>query len=254
MAEYRTASVPATRGLLAAAVMALAGLAAVFGLGLTVAAGSAMAGPADGAGRTMGLFGSLEFRTGNLAAIRQWGAVLERMADEEATIAACDEDIRACPSPRVVAWRALVRSLQDRHPLRQLREVNAFVNSIVPYRIDAENFGMSDYWTSPLEFLANAGDCEDFAILKFRTLQELGFSNEQLRIAVVNDTVRNLPHAVLVVELEGRTFILDSLIDVVVGHEALRQYVPQYSVNRTHRWAHIATPELAARFYGSLSQ
>jgi len=201
-----------------------------------------------------GLFGSLEFRTANLAAIRQWGSVLDRIAAEEEIVAACDDDIRACPSPQTVAWRAMVHAQRGRHPLRQLREVNAFVNDIVPYRIDHDVFGVSDYWASPLELLEHAGDCEDFAIMKYETLLDLGFSNEQMRIAVVNDTIRNLPHAVLVVEYDGRVFVLDSLIDVVVGHEALRQYVPQYSVNRTHRWAHIATPELAARFYDNLSQ
>jgi predicted transglutaminase-like cysteine proteinase len=228
--------------------------AALLVLALAVLPAAGAAGGEAEADPPPGLFGSLEFRTGNLAAIRQWASVLDRIAAEQEIVAACDDDIRDCPSPQAIAWRAMVHAQRGRHPLRQLRDVNAFVNDIVPYRIDRDVFGVSDYWASPLEFLERSGDCEDFAIMKYETLLALGFSNDQMRIAVVNDTIRNLPHAVLIVEYDGRVFVLDSLIDVVVGHEALRQYVPQYSVNRTHRWAHIATPELAARFYDNLSQ
>ena len=198
---------------------------------------------------TFGLFGSLEFRVNDLSAIRQWTAVLSRHDAEMSQLAACDSDPAACVNPRVLAWQAHIRALAGRHMLGQLQDVNRFVNRAVPYLSDRSTFGAEDYWATPLEFLRSGGDCEDFAVMKYFTLRSLGFPDDRMRIVVVADTVRNLPHAVLAVEVDDRTYILDSLFDTVVSHERLRQYLPQYSVNMTHRWAHIVTPELIDRFH-----
>ena len=196
-----------------------------------------------------GLFGSLEFRVDDLSAIRQWTGLLARHAGDVPRLAACDADPAACGSSRVLAWRAHIRAQTGRHILTQLQEVNRFVNQAVPYLGDPATFGASDYWATPLEFLRAGGDCEDFAVMKYFTLRAVGVPDDQMRIVVVADTVRNLPHAVLAVEVDDRTYILDSLFDPVIGHEGLRQYVPQYSVNGTHRWAHVVTPELIDRFH-----
>jgi predicted transglutaminase-like cysteine proteinase len=202
---------------------------------------------------SFGLFGSLEFRLDSLAAIRQWTALLDRHAAEAPQLAACDADPSACANSRTLAWRAHIRALRGRHPLAQLQAVNRFVNAVVPYRGDRASFGAGDYWATPLEFLRAGGDCEDFAVMKYFTLRALGFPDDRLRIAVVADTVRDLPHAVLTVEVDNRTLVLDSLFDTVVGHDRLRQYVPQYSVNARYRWAHVVTPELLDRFYRQAS-
>lgn len=198
-----------------------------------------------------GLFGSLEFRAGELSGIPNWTAAMARIESEQAAYRACDADVGACTSPRMIAWRSKIQALRGRFVLAQLQELNEFVNDLAPYRTDADNYGVSDYWASPAEFLTRAGDCEDYAIIKMVSLLALGFSNDQMRIAVVVDTLRNLPHAVLTVEAEGRTYILDSLFDIVVTHDRITQYVPQYSVNFTTRWAHIVTPELLATFRAS---
>ena len=186
----------------------------------------------------VGLFGALEFQASSPVAVPQWTRVVERLAVERAAVAACGTEPRDC-GPRVLEWRATLQSLRGRNPIDQLREINRFANRIVPYRLDDANFGARDYWASPLEFLRRAGDCEDFSIFKFASLLELGFSDDQMRIVVVWDTLRRLPHAVLAVDLDGQTYILDSQSDIVLPHDRITQYRPQYSVNMTRRWAHV---------------
>lgn len=186
-----------------------------------------------------GLLGSIEFRAGSLEGIPAWQRVRSKLKQEAEFIAACDRDVSACGSPRIVAWRAKIRSLDGLPLTTQLRELNLFLNQIVPYLTDDENFGQEDYWTTPLEFLRHAGDCEDYAIIKFTSLLELGLSNDQMRIVVVMDTLRNLPHALLSVEAGDRVYLLDSLFDVVLTDDRALPYVPQYSVNLTDRWAHV---------------
>ena len=194
----------------------------------------------------LGLFGSLEFRTGTIEAIPQWTAVLSRIEGQRSAYAACDRG--DCAQPGIRRWRQQVADLASADPRRQLEVINRFANQAMPYLEDIQNYGRSDYWASPLEFLDRSGDCEDYAILKFVSLLELGFSNDQMRIVVVEDVLRRLPHAVLSVQIGDDVYILDSVFDVVLPHQRVTQYAPQYSVNLTSRWAHIVTPELTAQF------
>ena len=98
---------------------------------------------------------------------------------------------------------------------------------------------IGSYWAIPAEFLKKSGDCEDYAIVKYFTLKELGIPAENMRIVVVRDTLRNLAHAVLAVYLNGDAYILDNLSNTVLSHSRIRQYSPQYSVNESGRWAHL---------------
>ena len=62
---------------------------------------------------------------------------------------------------------------------------------------------------------------------------------ERLRMVVVQDTLRDLAHAVLAVYLDDDVVILDNLTNAVLSHDRVFQYVPYYSVNETTRWAHV---------------
>jgi len=185
-----------------------------------------------------GIFGSVEFRSATLAALPQWTRVVQRMAEEKPTYDACAASVKDCPFPAVAGWLAKVQSLKGLDRTTQLIELNRYFNRW-PYRDDRENYGTSDYWASPLEFLRASGDCEDYAIIKFASLRILGYENDALRIVVVMDTLRNLPHAVLSVRMDEKFYIMDSLYDAVLTDDRNNFYVPQYSVNETTRWAHI---------------
>ncbi len=203
---------------------------------------------APAGGERFGLFGTLEFQTGRLDAIPNWIRARSRIETERATYRACDTNPAACPSQRVAAWRQRIAALRGQDRMTQLRAINQFLNHAVPYIIDQSLYGVSDYWASPMELLQRGGDCEDFAIAKFESLLDLGFTNDQMRIVILLDTLRNLPHAVLAVELDGQSYILDNVTDAVLSHDRLPQYRPQFSVNWDRRWAHVISPSAQARF------
>ena len=110
----------------------------------------------------------------------------------------------------------MIREQAGRAPLDQLDAVNRFLNNW-RYKEDFANYGRRDYWASPLEFFLRSGDCEDYAIAKYVTLRELGFSAEALRLVVVQDVVRDLAHAVLAVYLDDQVYILDNLTRAVAA-------------------------------------
>lgn len=185
------------------------------------------------------LFGTMEFRSDSHAALPQWRRVLAGIEREQATYAACARGDDSCRSRAVLGWQAMLQSLQGLPDLDQVREVNSYLNQW-RYRPDSDNWGRSDYWATPLEFLRRSGDCEDYAIIKYVSLRELGFPADRLRMVVLRDTLRNLAHAVLAVYVGGEVYILDNLSNAVLPQSRLSHYVPYYSVNEASRWAHVA--------------
>ena len=194
-------------------------------------------GPADAA-TAPPLLNSLEFPSNDFGALPQWRRVLSQMDEERARIAACDAEIKACPSTKVVAWRAKVQQLRSAYPLDQLREVNRYVNAW-PTVTDVAAHGAVDHWATPLAFIERSGDSEDFAIFKFFMLRELGFDNDQLRIVIAQDTLRNRSVALVAAYHGGEVYLLDNVSDAVLRQERASHYVPFYSVNETTRWAHV---------------
>ena len=70
---------------------------------------------------------------------------------------------------------------------------------------DWAQYGLADFWASPLQTLANgAGDCEDYAILKYVALRELGILPDDLRLVIVQDDRHEVGHAVVAVRYEQR--------------------------------------------------
>lgn len=221
------------------ATMALLGLAALAtaALGLTGADGHAPssagvtgAAPAPLASRAPSPWPSVPADGSGdaLADPPRWRRVLAAVAAERGIYQACDRDRRACPSPGVAAWLALLADLRGRAPEAQVRAVDAFVNAR-PYRTDADVWGEADRWATPVEFLAGAGDCEDFAILKHVSLRELGFSPGALRLVVLWDARRAADHAVLTVGRGDDALVLDNLSAVPRRPADLPHYRPYYA-------------------------
>ena len=106
------------------------------------------------------------------------------------------------------------------------------------YITDNKNWGKSDYWATPVEFLERGGDCEDFAIAKYTALSMLGVPEERLRLAIVHDKAKDIPHAVLVVYTERGSYILDNQFETLVNAQYGERYRPIYSINREGWWLH----------------
>jgi predicted transglutaminase-like cysteine proteinase len=180
------------------------------------------------------LFGTLEFRT-SPKVLPRWGRIRERAADQMAHLA--DGEAEALPRA-ILEWRQMLAAARGKNEMEQLETVNRFFNRW-PYRLDREVYGAADHWATPEEFMIHSGDCEDYGIAKYFTLRRLGLPAAQLRLVVVRDRIRGIGHAVLAVYLDEAVYILDNLTDQVLPHTRYRHYLPQYSVNEIHAWAHL---------------
>ena len=85
-----------------------------------------------------------------------------------------------------------------------LAAVNRRINAL-PYVSDAEKYGQPEFWAS----ITDAGDCEDFAIAKYRALIEGGMPATALRLATCYVETGEY-HAVLLADVAGETWVLDN--------------------------------------------
>ncbi len=86
-----------------------------------------------------------------------------------------------------------------------LNQVNQYVNTKVRPVADMELYGVPEYWSYPVE----AGDCEDYVLLKKRYLVGLGLPARALAITVVLDENGD-GHSVLTVSTDQGDIILDN--------------------------------------------
>ena len=179
------------------------------------------------------LFGYREEKKEGFGIFPQWVSVMKRHEADHATPQSCP--INLC---RVPEWQSHIASLRGRSSREQLAGVNEFANRF-RYVLDQDNYGKSDYWAIPREFLQLGGDCEDFAIIKYYSLRQLGFPVEALRITIVQDTNLRIPHAILAVHLRDDIVILDNQIPEVISHRSVAHYAPVYSLNERNWWMHL---------------
>lgn len=189
----------------------------------------ASAGTMNGAiVRSGSLFGTGERASTDLSSFTKWSAMFDRFS-REANQSSSEAVIQR--------WRQDLASFRGM-PLEDMAdEVNDLMNK-VRYIGDKKNWGKSDYWETPIEFLSYGGDCEDFAIAKYASLRALGVPDSAMRIAIVRDTQKGIPHAILIVYTESGPMVLDNQIKQMTRASDIRHYKPIFSINRTAWWLH----------------
>jgi predicted transglutaminase-like cysteine proteinase len=159
-------------------------------------------------------------------AAAKWREVLARIDAEEETLAACRADLDAC-SPSARRLLQLVELGRQRAGRARLGEVNRAVNLSIRATSDWSQYGVDDFWSAPLATIEKgAGDCEDYAILKYLALREAGISPDDLRLLIVSYPRRRTMHAVLAVHWDEEWLLLDNLTMVMVNSLEATQYLP----------------------------
>src|SRR5215469_1716667 len=159
-------------------------------------------------------------------AAAKWMDVLARMDSEEETLAACRASPDSC-SPPARRLLKIVELGRQRAGRARLGEINRAVNLSIRATSDWSQYGVDDFWSTPLATLEKgAGDCEDYAILKYLALREAGVSPDDLRLLIVSYPRRRTMHAVLAVHWDEEWLLLDNLTMVMVNSLEATQYQP----------------------------
>jgi predicted transglutaminase-like cysteine proteinase len=129
------------------------------------------------------------------------------------------------------------------HPARslerdqQVRFVNASMNRYISYRLDSGRSG--DEWATVNETLQKrAGDCEDIAIAKMQALRALGVPVGNLYMTIGYDGSSRSAHALLLVRMANRFWILDNRTDRLVAQEEYKDFYPVLTFSDASSWVH----------------
>ena len=151
----------------------------------------------------------------------------------------------------VAAWRKLIEESRALSDNDKVNKINTFFNRRIQFKSDMEVYKQEDYWATPLEFMGNgAGDCEDFAIAKYMTLQMLGIGNEHLRLVYVRYKVGDtapIAHMVLgyYPQPTEEPLILDNMIGSVRPASMRTDLTPVFTFNSEGLWVGGATASAA---------
>jgi len=128
-----------------------------------------------------------------------------------------------------------------------LMQVNGFVNAKIRPVTDMKLYGRPEVW----EYPTNAGDCEDYVLLKKRYLEGLGFPAETLLITVVLDEA-GAGHAVLMVHTDSGDFVLDNRRDrILPWYKTGYRFLKRQSLKNPTHWVSLTRKgRRAARFFG----
>jgi predicted transglutaminase-like cysteine proteinase len=99
------------------------------------------------------------------------------------------------------------RDIGDDEAMPLLQQVNRQVNAAVTPATDMATSGKPEFWSLPIN---NRGDCEDYALLKLKTLLDAGFPSNKLSMSVVIDHAGG-NHVVLLARLKSGDYVLDNL-------------------------------------------
>lgn len=117
----------------------------------------------------------------------------------------------------------------------QARFVNAALNRQISFRPDT-----GDRWSTVSETIGrSAGDCEDYAIAKMQALRALGVPDSDLFLTIGQDLAIRQAHAVLLVRLGGRFWVLDNRHDRLIPDDQYRDFMPTISLRADGKsWLH----------------
>ena len=139
----------------------------------------------------------------------KWRTVRLEIDQDEKALADCRAQ-KPCPE----AARELLNIIVEaggRTGRPRVGLINRAVNLAITPTTDEAQSGVRDHWSSPLETLqSHRGDCEDYAIVKYVALREMGMSSEDVKILILHNRFPDEYHAVAAVRVSGEWSILDN--------------------------------------------
>jgi predicted transglutaminase-like cysteine proteinase len=124
-------------------------------------------------------------------------------------------------------------------------QVNTYVNGKIAPVSDQDLYGEPEFWALPVD----AGDCEDYLLLKKRYLEGLGFPSSALLITVVLDE-KNEGHALLTVAAEDGDYVLDNRRNEVLRWDASGyRFLKRQSAENPVQWVALTNKNPKASGY-----
>lgn len=195
--------------------------------------------PAKPTANGLGVFGSVAISAARIPAARKWQDVQATDYSAYFDNDCVSQGFEGCDSRFVTKIRDARNKASGLGDRDLLDLVNRTVNAAMTYKADRSVWGVGDYWATPVEMARKgAGDCEDYAIAKYWLLRSLGVPDEKLQMVLLQDTRRQLFHAILVVHTPSGPYVLDNVTNRLQLDTAYSQYQPIMSFANGRSYIH----------------
>jgi predicted transglutaminase-like cysteine proteinase len=156
-------------------------------------------------------------------------------------------------------WQAQLAELQKQPEADKLARINDFFNRNVEFAEDITVWNQTDYWATPLETIGRGrGDCEDFAIVKYYSLKQVGVAAAKLRLVYVkaNQGGNQRAHMVLAYYASptAEPLVLDNLDAAIKPASRRPDLTPVFSFNSQGVYAGVAGNAASSGGSGRLSR
>jgi predicted transglutaminase-like cysteine proteinase len=142
-----------------------------------------------------------------------WTKLQSDLEGERAVVSHCRSSVETCASAAARRFVAIVEEGAAYEGRTRIAHINRAAN----LAIRSSTTAVTQKWTSPLATLsAGAGDCKQFAILKYAALLEAGIGPDRLRILVVEDKARRGAHAVVAAREGAQWLVLNNQTSTLV--------------------------------------
>jgi predicted transglutaminase-like cysteine proteinase len=157
--------------------------------------------------------------------------------------------IFALPKEHTPEAMKFVKELVSQHRVemrklaQEIREVNNFFNHNIKHQDDIDNWGTKDNWATPFEtMIQGAGDCEDYATAKYKTLRLLNIPDKSLKLHYVKAkqgrSSITIPHMILTYQDKNQDeIVLDNLVTIITPLKERIDIIPIFAFNNSHIWA-----------------
>lgn len=164
-----------------------------------------------------------------------WRDLQAKLESDRRIVAQCRTEPRSCASQPAQRFIAIVGEGTGYDGLARIGRINRAVNFAIR---PADAAAGPTAWTSPLDALAaGAGDCKQYAVLKYAALQEAGVAPDDLRLVIVRtkalQTIKSMQssHVVVAVRNDAQWFILDNRsLALVESGELLDHMLPLFTL------------------------
>lgn len=142
-------------------------------------------------------------------------------------------------------WQRLLEGTRSLPESERLKRVNDFFNRNIGFDEDLTVWNQSDYWATPLETIGRGrGDCEDFAIVKYYTLRQLGVPVAKMRLIYVKARQAGGQRAHMVLAYyaspTAEPVVLDNLDPAIKPASKRPDLLPVFSFNSQGIYAGVA--------------
>jgi predicted transglutaminase-like cysteine proteinase len=147
--------------------------------------------------------------------------------------------------PLLDDWQALLSNTRTQPEAEKLKRFNDFFNRNIAFGEDISIWGQTDYWATPLETIGRgAGDCEDFAIVKYYSLRQVGVPVSKMRLIYVKARQGSNQRAHMVLAYyaspSAEPLVLDNLDPAIKPASKRQDLTPVFSFNSQGIYAGVS--------------